>query len=161
MHDCLHNHQCRVPSRSAIGDDSPLPTRIIDVGSSDGVPCLLETHGRRGKYFTLSHCWGRQHLITTTTQNLEERKKGIPWPELSKTFQEAIQITREFGCQYLWIDSLCILQDSVQDWEISNRPAWLLSTEIVSCPFQQQMQQMVLKGASYQKSLFVEMSLVF
>ena len=33
-----------------------------------------------------------------------------------KTFREAIQFTRNLSVQYLWIDSLCILQDSVMDW---------------------------------------------
>ena len=35
---------------------------------------------------------------------------------MPKTFREAVEITRGIGLQYLWIDSLCILQDSADDW---------------------------------------------
>jgi hypothetical protein len=48
---------------------------------------------------------------------LESFKLSIPWHELSSTFQDAIQITKHFGLRYLWIDSLCIIQDSITDWE--------------------------------------------
>jgi hypothetical protein len=36
---------------------------------------------------------------------------------LPKTFQNAITVTRMLGIRYLWIDSLCIIQDDVKDWE--------------------------------------------
>lgn len=42
--------------------------------------------------------------------------KGIPVPQLPKTFRDAILITRELQIRYLWIDSLCIIQDSPSDW---------------------------------------------
>jgi hypothetical protein len=35
----------------------------------------------------------------------------------SKTFQDAVIVTRHLGFRYLWIDSLCIIQDDKQDWE--------------------------------------------
>jgi hypothetical protein len=41
---------------------------------------------------------------------------GIPWSTLSKTFREASILTRELGIGYIWIDSLCIVQDDVEDW---------------------------------------------
>jgi hypothetical protein len=37
---------------------------------------------------------------------------------MTKTFQDAVVITRALGIQYLWIDSLCILQGDKDDWEI-------------------------------------------
>jgi hypothetical protein len=43
--------------------------------------------------------------------------KAIPIEQLSKTFQDAIAITRQLGIQYIWIDALCIIQDSDIDWE--------------------------------------------
>ena len=36
---------------------------------------------------------------------------------LSQTFRDAVIITRKMCVQYLWIDSLCIIQDSKADWE--------------------------------------------
>jgi hypothetical protein len=35
---------------------------------------------------------------------------------MPKTFRDAIVITKELGIQYIWIDSLCIIQDSASDW---------------------------------------------
>lgn len=36
---------------------------------------------------------------------------------MSKTFQNAVHITRNIDVRYLWIDSLCIVQDDFQDWD--------------------------------------------
>lgn len=55
--------------------------------------------------------------MKTTVATFEERQKKIPFSELPKTFQDAIIITRRLGIQYIWIDSLCIIQDSGADWE--------------------------------------------
>ena len=54
----------------------------------------------------------------TTQAVLEERKREIPLSLFPKTFHDAIQITRQLGIRYLWINSLCIIQDSKEDWAI-------------------------------------------
>ncbi|KAF1970645.1 hypothetical protein BU23DRAFT_438502, partial [Bimuria novae-zelandiae CBS 107.79] len=41
----------------------------------------------------------------------------VPTIEMSHIYVEAIRITRALGIQFLWIDSLCIIQDSLEDWE--------------------------------------------
>jgi hypothetical protein len=48
---------------------------------------------------------------------LPDRLKEIPMVGVPQTFRDAIVITRELGLEYLWIDSLCILQDSKEDWQ--------------------------------------------
>lgn len=53
----------------------------------------------------------------TTSQTLESHMNGISWASIPPTFQDAINITRRLSVQYIWIDSLCIIQDSVEDWE--------------------------------------------
>jgi len=50
------------------------------------------------------------------TGNISTRMLGIPWDELTQTFQDAITITRNIGIPYVWIDSLCIVQDDQEDW---------------------------------------------
>lgn len=50
------------------------------------------------------------------TGNVSARMLGIPWDELTQTFQDAITVTRNIGIQYVWIDSLCIMQDDREDW---------------------------------------------
>lgn len=52
----------------------------------------------------------------TTLETLEQRQRAIRFSELPKTFKDAIMLTRSLNVQYLWIDSLCIIQDSEQDW---------------------------------------------
>lgn len=53
--------------------------------------------------------------MRTTAANLEAHKWGIPWDSISKVFQDAIMITRKLGVRYLWIDSLCIIQEGNGD----------------------------------------------
>jgi hypothetical protein len=111
LRDCMANHpMCPRPSTS-------LPLRVIDVGTENIEPVLCITgKDENAQYTALSHCWGELQPITTTAATLEQRKQSIPLSSLPKTFQHAIVITRRLGVQYLWIDSLCILQDSVEDW---------------------------------------------
>ena len=71
-------------------------------------------------YTALSHCWGvanEQKQIVTKRTNLDERRRCISYEHLSQTFQDAVRITRGLGIDFLWIDSLCIIQDSREDWE--------------------------------------------
>lgn len=69
-------------------------------------------------YTALSHCWGREATITTTVSNFRTMKAGFPITALSKTFRDAIEVTRRLQMRYIWIDSLCIIQDDQKDWEI-------------------------------------------
>ena len=44
--------------------------------------------------------------------------KCLLFGDLTKTPQDAVTITRQFGIRYLWIDALCIIQDSHSVWSI-------------------------------------------
>ncbi|ORY19515.1 heterokaryon incompatibility protein-domain-containing protein, partial [Clohesyomyces aquaticus] len=70
----------------------------------------------RNHYICLSHCWGRKQLITTTKATLATHQQRIPWEALPKTFKEAIEATHSLGLKFIWIDSLCIVQDDLDDW---------------------------------------------
>ena len=89
------------------------------MGPSDGTrePFLLETEGMKGEYLTLSHCWGKAQIKTTKLCNLSSHKERIRLADLCANFQDAILVTRNLGFRYLWIDSLCIIQDSDKDWD--------------------------------------------
>ncbi|KAK3298369.1 heterokaryon incompatibility protein-domain-containing protein [Chaetomium fimeti] len=97
--------------------EAELPTRVIDVGIGDSLIRLVEPCGRVARYICLSHCWGKQQIITTTKSTMRDRMAGIKMEHLSKTFQDAVILTRRLGVQYIWIDSLCIVQDDLRDWE--------------------------------------------
>lgn len=49
--------------------------------------------------------------------NATKMNDNIPWDSIPKTYQDAIKITRELGVDYIWIDSLCIVQDNLEDWK--------------------------------------------
>lgn len=66
---------------------------------------------------TLSHCWGGAVPLTLTSATFTKFLADIPYIDLPRTFQEAIQVTRNLEIQYLWIDSLCIIQGSSEDWK--------------------------------------------
>ncbi|KAI0127829.1 heterokaryon incompatibility protein-domain-containing protein [Xylariales sp. AK1849] len=80
-------------------------TRDIDLGPK-----------KRLEYLTLSHCWGGLSMFTLLRDNMSDLMQEIPRARLTKTFKDAIDVTRRLGFDYIWIDSLCIIQDDDQDW---------------------------------------------
>lgn len=72
------------------------------------------------EYAALSYCWGRQAaetLLMLTRSTAYSLQQESQVDSLPKTFMEAMQIVLKLGIHYLWIDRLCILQDSMQDWQ--------------------------------------------
>ncbi|KAF2018255.1 HET-domain-containing protein [Aaosphaeria arxii CBS 175.79] len=116
IQDCLTNpkHEaCRRTSTSTVLG----PKRLIDVGRVGRPIRLIDTHEKKAQYAALSHCWGKGPTLTATKSNWQKLSSNIPFDALPSLFQDAIIITRQLGLRYLWIDSLCIIQDSVRDWE--------------------------------------------
>jgi hypothetical protein len=68
-------------------------------------------------YMTLSHCWGIKPVIRTTKATIQSYLTRLPIASLPNTFRDAVTVTRALGIRYLWIDSLCIIQDDANDWE--------------------------------------------
>lgn len=104
LRDCVANHGC--------GKERPgqFPARLLDLQDTD--IHLIETDGSERPYSALSHCWGdpkHRRLISTVT-TIHKHQAGIPWAIIPKTFQDAITICRRLKVRYLWIDTLCILQ---------------------------------------------------
>lgn len=116
INDCLSNHSKCNSIRSLV---QWYPTRLIDVGaSSTDYPRLIITAEEQlnYSYVTLSHCWGSAEFLQLKSHNLDDFKAGIRLSSLPRTFQEAILFTRRLGIRYIWIDSLCIIQNSKEDW---------------------------------------------
>lgn len=118
---CDKDHQGCYPWKTA-DELPPMPTRVIDVGTTaEPVLRLVETAGEqlKAKYVALSHCWGQltdEENFCTTTGTIESNKAAIPFGRLPKSFRDAVTVTREIGVQYLWIDSICIIQGDDGDW---------------------------------------------
>jgi hypothetical protein len=100
-----------------------LPTRLIEISTKDGTLCSARLVLRNElppytPYLTLSHCWGDIEAKPTSLvhDSLGGFRKDIPISDLSKTFRESLEVTTWLGYRHMWIDSLCILQDSDEDW---------------------------------------------
>lgn len=119
MEECNDGHaNCKLGVNGLPLSETPeLPTRVIDVGSDSQTPRLILSRGQRAQYITLSHCWGAQRWVATTSKTLPQMLDGFDLSIIPKTYADAILVTRKLGCSYLWIDSFCILQDDRQDWE--------------------------------------------
>ncbi|KAL8678594.1 MAG: hypothetical protein Q9186_005056 [Xanthomendoza sp. 1 TL-2023] len=96
------------------------PTRLVEIlspgKSTDLRLCLTHEEQPTGPYMTLSHRWGTASFLKLTLANLTDLVKGLSITDLPQTFQDAITVVRRLGCKYLWIDSLCIIQNSKEDW---------------------------------------------
>lgn len=118
---CLNHHHSCWPSEYGLhsDDSTPLPKRVLRLDSrflTGKRVRLYEPNGKAGRYVCLSHRWGSSQPLKTTFGNLRRHKNGIPWDEIPKTFQGAITLALELGIRYVWIDSLCIVQDDPVDW---------------------------------------------
>ncbi|KAF2809378.1 HET-domain-containing protein [Mytilinidion resinicola] len=124
LSDCLTSPThtlCRSPAATS----TPiLPARLLDVGRVNAPTKLVRTPPNATPttlpYATLSHCWGPNPLLSTTTGSMAAFGRGIAWEALPPLFRDAVILTRQLGLRYIWIDSLCIIQDSGEDWEVES-----------------------------------------
>ena len=72
------------------------------------------------KYAALSYCWGqiseKQKSFVTKKRNIALRLSGFQMHELPRTLQDGIRTARALNIDFLWIDSICIIQDDPEDW---------------------------------------------
>ncbi|KAK4246548.1 heterokaryon incompatibility protein-domain-containing protein [Corynascus novoguineensis] len=115
---CNSSHpRCRLGVDGRHRDETPsLPTRVIDVGSAEQRPRIIVSQAGRARYATLSHCWGGQSWVGTTTQNLAQMLDGFDVTTIPATYADAITMTKRLGIRFLWIDSFCIIQNDHDDW---------------------------------------------
>lgn len=91
-----------------------LPTWVVDTWQQCLVPCSPSTLP-----VALSYVWGG----TPTFMALNENIEGLQIPsslaggigkEMPKTIRDAMFLVQILGQRYLWVDSLCIVQDDAQ-----------------------------------------------
>jgi hypothetical protein len=95
-----------------------LPTRVIDVMPLDNIDGLRLHESeplQQDLYVALSYCWGREPQFTTTKATFQDNIQGISITVLSRSVQDAVVTTRKLGIRYLWVDAICIIQDSPED----------------------------------------------
>jgi hypothetical protein len=108
--------------KSVLSKESWYPTRLVDLQppkhQNDGhVRLVLSIEDKvNSPYVSLSHCWGGADILKLMKTTIKTFRQRISLSDLPKTFVDAITATRALGIRYIWIDSLCIIQDSKKDW---------------------------------------------
>ncbi|KAF7546288.1 hypothetical protein G7Z17_g8543 [Cylindrodendrum hubeiense] len=100
-----------------------LPTRLLRITTGSANPSVRLINSKdtnldvNTRYIALSHSWGKSMPIKLVTSRLSEfSTTGITFGDLPRTFQDAAKLALDLGYAYIWIDSLCIIQDSPSDW---------------------------------------------
>jgi len=115
LEECDREHNCTSTKERGV------PCRVLDV--RNGRVRLLGVQGdEHFNYACLSHCWGSsEDMLRMTSINKSAFETEIPWHLLPQTFRDAIQFVRRLdqrlNVPFLWIDALCIAQDSEVDWQ--------------------------------------------
>ena len=100
-----------------------MPTRLLVLSDWGRNKTLRLVEGdllpRKSHYLALTHRWHPETTSTSSTvaRNYRERLKSFGTDVLPLTFIEACEVTHRLGVNYLWIDALCIIQDSTEDWD--------------------------------------------
>lgn len=100
-----------------------IPTRLIDIGCDGDTDWFLRVVDEEAlpaaslSYMTLSYRWGSNTKLILPSSNLARFRQGAPICELPPLFRDFVTVARAFHIRYVWIDALCIIQDSVEDWE--------------------------------------------
>jgi hypothetical protein len=116
LDECDQEHACLRP------DLKEMPTRLLQCSATTdpGFVRLVSTQGLHAlnvRYTALSYCWGGKTQVRTLKANADQHKQGIRLDTLPRTIQDAVSVTRRLGLEYLWVDSLCNIQDSREDLE--------------------------------------------
>lgn len=120
---CSTHEICKQWQRATNAGSNQLPKRLIEITSDNNTPRLRlvltdEVPSLEITYATLSHCWGFHPFTSLSSRNMDHFRANIAWKDFTLTFQEAIITVARLGMQYIWIDALCIIQDSHEDWSI-------------------------------------------
>ncbi|XXH00067.1 Molecular chaperone (DnaJ super) [Hypoxylon texense] len=94
------------------------PQRLLHVGHGQADEPFLVKPTEPTAYACLSYCWGEavENVLRTTKSNVEGHYKEIPSRSMPKSVRDAVRVCRGLGISYLWVDSLCIIQDDADDW---------------------------------------------
>ncbi|KAH7397108.1 heterokaryon incompatibility protein-domain-containing protein, partial [Pyrenochaeta sp. MPI-SDFR-AT-0127] len=95
------------------------PSRLLQINEDATSIRLIDTCGNPFSYVALSYCWGKDDggdWKTTTHTLRSHTQHGLASKYLPLTLQHSLTITRRLGFSYIWIDALCIIQDSSEDW---------------------------------------------
>ncbi|CAH0027415.1 unnamed protein product [Clonostachys rhizophaga] len=100
-----------------------IPERLIEILCTETMESsrwrlVSSRHLGYVSYVTLSHCWGSSDHLKLLKSNLDylQSQEGNPPTTLPKTYQHAFIVALALGFRFIWVDSLCIIQDDDRDW---------------------------------------------
>jgi hypothetical protein len=117
--ECVSNHKHCSRAAKPTNAETLLPTKLLYIGTLGDQSvrlCNTDLLPDDTQYMTLSHCWGLLQLIALTKSNIATFQEGLAISKLPNTFRDAIYVAQKMSVQYIWIDSLCIIQDARNDW---------------------------------------------
>jgi hypothetical protein len=116
------DHQTNSTHKACSITEAPyVPCRLISLDPQESSMRLRLIHGidvhthDPVRYAALSYCWGGPQKKQLTRANRVLYEDDISWHTLPKTLRDAVTTTHRLGLRYLWIDSLCIIQDDDDD----------------------------------------------
>jgi hypothetical protein len=113
LSDCVSHHaQCE----NAAEAFAKPPSRLIMTGSEEPQTINIVSVEHPVRYLALSHVWGEVDVLKLTEANSERLRNGFDRNELPPMFLDCLTVAERLGVHYVWIDSLCIIQDSPEDW---------------------------------------------
>ncbi|KAF1955419.1 hypothetical protein CC80DRAFT_493300 [Byssothecium circinans] len=119
LHECSHGHSACEYHHKPLSKD--LPTRLVDIRTdkSEGIGCIrivntaqLPASQESITYAALSYPWSQEDFTLTTSHTPGD---PVPSDKLSSALNDAIQAASRTGYDYIWTDSLCVVQDSPAD----------------------------------------------
>jgi hypothetical protein len=106
LSECRRKHPKCLPVESRW-----TPSRLLRV-EEESVRLVVPEPGTDFAYVALSHRWPNSRPKTILrVENLEAFKTAVPLDEISTAFREVFRLVRSLDMRYIWIDSLCIIQD--------------------------------------------------
>jgi hypothetical protein len=120
LFDCLNSHSgCQFQSSHNYAQ-APLPRRLLEITVVEEQVkarlCEVINPCESVHYMTLSHCWGKAPIWCLLKENYKLCVENIPLSRLAPVFRDAMSVVIKARVSYLWIDSLCIIQDDPEDW---------------------------------------------
>jgi hypothetical protein len=111
--ELLHGSCCKTNNTDVL-----LPPRVLFImkKGSQIIVQLKDSAGQSDTYVALSYVWGDGGQFSLTSETEQNLRAGVKPTVFAKTICEAIELTHALGFHYLWIDALCIKQDSLSDW---------------------------------------------
>lgn len=118
MRKCLETHsKCRMTRDRRQFSPSRLVEIVVVDGKTTSWRIVEQAVENPRPYCTLSHCWGKSLHFCLEKENYDALLKGQAMLDLPRTYREACEVATSLGFSHIWIDSLCIIQDDVADWE--------------------------------------------